>query len=68
MHPLQQIRQRNRPSLMQCCKQGMWFCERCERVVNLPLDLDEPARCPRCKHNTCKYHPPIKELANNQKN
>ncbi len=49
-------------SLVEFIKNGGWFCERCERVVNLPLDLDEPARCPHCKKPTCKYHHPVKEL------
>lgn len=63
-HPLRQIHQRPVPSLVAFIKRGGWFCARCQRVVNLPLDLDEPARCPHCKKPTCKYYPPVKELQN----
>jgi rubrerythrin len=62
LHPLQQINQRPVPSLLAFIRNGGWFCQRCNRVVSLPLDLDEPARCPHCKKPTCKYHPPEKEL------
>lgn len=49
-------------SLGEFIRNGGWFCGRCDRVVNLPLDLDEPGSCPHCKKPTCKYHPPVKEL------
>jgi hypothetical protein len=51
-------------SLLAFVKQGGWFCEHCRRVVPLALDLNEPARCPGCKHPTCYYHPPITLLQN----
>jgi hypothetical protein len=51
-------------SLLTFIKKGGWFCEHCRRVVTLALDLDEPARCPGCKHPTCYYHEAVALLAN----
>lgn len=47
------------PSLMNCARHGYWFCTRCQRVVNLGLDNSEPCRCPKCKHKTATWHPPV---------
>lgn len=37
---------------------GGWWCERCERAVRLPEDLDSPARCPHCRKRTAVWVPP----------
>jgi DNA-directed RNA polymerase subunit RPC12/RpoP len=55
----ERIRLDARPKLTQCCKEGYWFCLRCGRVVNLGLDNDSPARCPRCEHQTAVWMPPV---------
>jgi len=39
-------------------RHGYWYCERENRVVQLPHDLDTPARCPHCKHPTAVWMPP----------
>lgn len=41
-------------------RQGYWFCEREERLVELSdeTDTDTPARCPQCGHATAVWHPP----------
>jgi hypothetical protein len=35
-----------------------WWCERCEKPVNLPDELGSPARCPRCHKPTAVWIPP----------
>jgi len=48
------------PSLLQCCKDGYWFCTHCERVVPLlSIALLSPARCPVCRRHTANWYPPV---------
>ncbi len=47
------------PKLSALAEHGGWFCERCERYVNLGLDHSSPARCPRCGKRTAVWHPPV---------
>ena len=36
-----------------------WWCERCEKPVNLPEELEAPARCPRCHKPTALWIPEV---------
>ncbi len=44
--------------LIQMCREGYWYCEKCERNVNLPLDLNSPATCPHCKKPLAVWQTP----------
>lgn len=46
-------------SISRFCRTGFWFCERCERIVQIPDDAESPARCPRCKKPFAVFTPPI---------
>ena len=54
-----ELRRMSRPSLTKCAENGYWFCERCERIVNLSDDNDSPATCPRCRHKTAVWQKPV---------
>ena len=47
------------PSFRKFVQNGGWYCDRCERIVLLGLDNESPARCPRCKHKTARWVPPV---------
>jgi len=47
-----------RPSLLQCCKQGVFFCQHCQRVAQIG-DNGSP-KCPHgCKVYNLKWMPPV---------
>jgi len=49
-------------SLIQLCTEGFWFCWHCDRIVNLDLDHDSPARCPRCRKRTAEWQKPVLDI------
>lgn len=61
MHPMQQIRRRDIPSLGACLREGFYFCTRCERVLdaNNVLGDEAPHTCARCRKAAVVWHPGI---------
>ena len=48
-------------SLLKCCYEGYWYCQRCERVADgIDSDNTPPVRCPRCKKRAVVWmHPAL---------
>ncbi len=53
----------SRPSLRQMIVEGFWFCDRCEKLVQLPTHFESPNKCPRCRKPTARWMPPVPSLA-----
>lgn len=46
-------------TLREMVNAGLWYCNHCEKPVNISDDHDSPTRCPTCHKPTAVYIPAV---------